>query len=215
MERALDPATEGVSKALFTACVGIVLLQVVEAGFIISGHVGTGILLKKDPSTHRFSNPSACGLAGAGWGALAGGSLKDVMVFILDPQTLDKIAYDKLGLKVGAQGEATLGPLVGRTYQFDANLSEKGFGTTISVAFTRGAFVGLSIEGGILGCRHGVNETFYGRKVTPTEIFDGSVEIPTDKVTVLDRVHEKLDKLVKGETRFVGTPMDDPMAANA
>ena len=47
LETALDPNTDGVPKDLFSKCVGICILSVVEAGFVFSGNVGSGILLKK------------------------------------------------------------------------------------------------------------------------------------------------------------------------
>lgn len=199
LEHALLPGSNGIPKTLFKACVGVVLISVVEVGFVFSGSVGTGILLKKNADGETWSPPNACGLTGVGWGLLVGGSVKDLMIFILDEQTLESIAFDKAGMKIGAQVEMTLGPL-GRAGNFDAIFSEKGIGNTISIAFSKGAFLGLNIEGAIIGARHAVNKKFYGQAVTPAEIFDGKVEIPADKVTLLDDVYEKLDQLAVGAT---------------
>jgi len=79
-----------------------VLVSVVEVGFVFSGNVGTGILLKKN-ADDTWSAPVACGMSGVGWGLLVGGSVKDIMIFIFDEATLAKIGFDKIGLKFGAQ----------------------------------------------------------------------------------------------------------------
>ena len=77
-------------------------------GFVFSGNVGTGILLKKlDDQGNKWSSPVACGLTGVGWGLLVGGSIKDTMMFIFDEATLQKIGFDKMGLKLGAQVRLT------------------------------------------------------------------------------------------------------------
>jgi lipid-binding SYLF domain-containing protein len=39
-------------------------------------------------------------------------------------------------------------------------VSEQGFGNTISYAFSKGAFLGMSVEGAVIGARHKVNQTF-------------------------------------------------------
>jgi len=97
------------------------------------------------------------------------------------------------------QGELTIGPL-GRAHQFAGVVSEKGFGTTTSVAFTKGAFVGLSVEGAIVGARSKVNDQFYGKPVESKDILSGKVEVPAEKVTLLSEVYDKLEKLGSGAT---------------
>lgn len=94
--KVLDKATKaterkdatGIPKDLFEKCKGIVLISVLEVGFIFSGNVGTGIVLSKKDDGVSWSNPVACGLTGVGWGLLVGGSVKDVMIFIMDENSL-------------------------------------------------------------------------------------------------------------------------------
>lgn len=193
-----------IPKKLFSACVGVVLISVIEAGFIVSGSVGTGIILKRKTNAssgeQKWSYPVACGLGGMGWGFLAGASVKDIIVFIFDDETLRTMAYDKIGVKVGGQMEATLGTM-GRSTNMDLTVSEKGVGNTMSYAFSKGAFLGLSVEGAIIGARHKINQTFYGRPtVTPDEIFLGVLDAPSIANTKLSDVYTKLDLLCAGST---------------
>ena len=65
LDRALDPKTNGVPRKLFENCVGLILISIVEAGFIFSGNVGTGLLLAKQ-ADGKWSAPSSIGLTGVG-----------------------------------------------------------------------------------------------------------------------------------------------------
>ena len=193
-----------IPKKLFTACVGVVLISVVEVGFFFSGSIGTGIILKRNtnasPGTNEWSYPVACGLGGLGWGLLAGGSVKDIIVFIFDDDTLKTMAYDKVGVKVGGQLEATIGTS-GRSANLDLTVSEKGVGNTISYAFSKGAFLGISVEGAVIGARHKINQKFYNSAtITPDEIFAGGFEVSAIGETKLQNVYTKLSLITAGST---------------
>lgn len=82
MEQALRPGIGGLPKNLFEECLGIVLISIVEVGFIFSGNVGAGVvLLKNADGSFNESPPCAVGLTGMGFGILAGASVKDVVRF--------------------------------------------------------------------------------------------------------------------------------------
>jgi len=188
----------GIPKALFSNCKGMILISVVEVGFIFSGNVGTGIILAKNKDG-TWSKPAACGLTGIGWGLLVGGSVKDIIVFIMDDQTLEGVSGDS-GLKMGGQLELTIGPW-GRTAKVDIGVSNRGLSGTFSIAYSKGAFFGMNIEGAVVGTRNAVNSYFYEKDVTARQIlFSDEVEIqfPTNKVTLMDEVYAKLDKLSAG-----------------
>lgn len=196
LDHALSPNVNGIPRTFFEASVGLVLVSVVEAGFMFSGTVGTGIILKKQ-GRGTWSPPSACGLTGVGWGLLIGASVKDFMIFIMEDEAMDAIAKNS-GLKLGTQSEITLGPL-GRAFQFDINASKGGIGSTVCIAFSKGVFAGLSIAGSVLGVRPVVNKSFYGRDITITEILKSSHDlIPRDKVTMIDEIYEKLRNMEEG-----------------
>ena len=103
---------------------------------------------------------------------------------------------------------------LGRAHTFDAVAAEQGFGTVHSVAFSKGAFVGLSVEGSIVGARKKVNQQFYGRPdLTSADLLSGGVEVPTDKVTVLEDVYGKLKKLSTGVPAAVPASVPGTSAA--
>jgi len=95
-------------------------------------------------SDGSWSAPCAVGLTGMGWGLLAGASVKDVFMFLMDQETVNSVMSEN-GLKVGAQAELTVG--IGRNAKGDFDFSGRGVGVPISIAFTKGAFLGFNIEG--------------------------------------------------------------------
>lgn len=205
LQQALDPANAGVPKELFQKCVGVCIISVVEAGFIFSGNVGTGILMKHNEKDGSWSPPCAMGLAGIGWGFLIGAALKDIIVFIFDEQSLNSMCTET-GLRLGGQLNLSTGLKGGRNYDGGVGLtlnSGKTIGT-YSVAYSKGAFLGASVEGAIVGPRTRINDMFYNRtSTTPSLILsDGGVTLPSndEKPTILSFVYDKLEKLKRGET---------------
>jgi lipid-binding SYLF domain-containing protein len=177
--------------------VGIAIVHSVSVGFILSGTVGSGLLMKKTES--GWSPPCAVGLSGLGFGIQAGIGGKDLVIFILDDETM-KAATTKHGFKFGSQAELTVG--LGRAAAADFQFSKGGVGTTFVLAYSKGLFGGLSIEGAKLGAREFVNNKFYHASTTPSDILytPGAVTVPEGKVTMLNEVYDKLKKLEEGAT---------------
>ena len=97
----------GIPRGMFESCKGIILQSVVEAGFLFSGSVGTGVVIAKitqDDGTWKWSPPAALALGGIGCGVLIGAETKDVIIFAMDDPTFEAISGDfqyKIGGQVG------------------------------------------------------------------------------------------------------------------
>ncbi|GAX25313.1 hypothetical protein FisN_5Lh403 [Fistulifera solaris] len=191
LDRALDPKQRGIPKDVFDKCKGVILLSSIEAGFTFTGKLGTGIFLvkKRDGS---WSIPSAIGLTSVGGGFVIGASLKESMIFIMDQQTLEALAVNN-GVKLGAQAELTLFKW-GRSYNLALNCSPSGYGGTVSLAFSKGLFGGLTLEGAVVGARRSVNENFYGTNASVLQIVTDE-EVAMPQGTKIDEVYRKLDVL--------------------
>jgi len=210
LEWALDPNTGGLHPELFSpALLGIAFITIVEAGFVFSGNVGTGIVMSRNTKDGSWSPPSALGITGMGWGFIMGASLKNIVYLIYDSQTMKSMSGD-VGVKLGTQVEASLGTW-GRTAEATSMITNKGVGVDICLSYSKGLFGGLSVEGAVLNPRPAVNEKFYGKKVKPQEIlFEHAVELPDG--TLMPEVYAKLDKLCKGTDIYVPTPEEKKKA---
>ena len=159
---------------------------------------GSGIIMKK--TDKGWSPPCACGMSGLSFGILLGISAKDLIIFILDDITMKTFAADHK-MTIGSQLEVTVG--FGRSGQADLDFSKKGFGSTFAVAYTKGAFAGLSVSGSQLGVREFVNNKFYNAETSAKKILYSDPEgvvITESKVTMINEVYDKLNKLQAGET---------------
>jgi lipid-binding SYLF domain-containing protein len=201
LEQALSPGLRGIPKGFFMDSAAICIMSLVEAGLIFSGSVGTGILMQKNDDG-SWSAPAACGLSGIGYGIMIGAALKDVIIFI--PTKADLKSFFTAGLKLGAQSNLTLGPF-GRDYEAALAAGPSGLRSTIAISCSKGAFLGLSLEGAVVAPRRKANSKFYNNPgATPEAILGGQVSIPADKITMLQEVVDKLGKLAAGMTEVPG-----------
>ena len=196
LDQALSPDTNGIPRSLFQQCHGILLLSIVEAGFIFTGNVGTGIMLAKN-SSGCWSPPCAMGMTGIGWGFVVGGSIKDLVVFLMDHDVVDTLACGN-SMKIGGELSATLGP-IGRDASLDIHLSGRGVGATAAFSFSQGIFGGVAAEGAMVGAKHAVNEMYYRKEVHPREIlFHNNVTVPQG--SLMPEIYKKLNLLAEGMT---------------
>lgn len=148
---------------------GLCFLTVAKAGLIVSGRVGTGLLIARIDE-NRWSAPCALGTIGIGWGVIAGGDITQYVVVLTRTETLEGIMTGTVQL--GAEFGIAVGPIGrGGTSQVTA-----GGGWAVhpaySYGYSQGLFIGMSLEGSILKVRHDVNAKFYGRQQHPMEILE-------------------------------------------
>ena len=172
-------------------------MSIVDAGFIFSGAIGTGILIGKLPDG-SWSNPVACGMTGVGFGLLLGIQTKELIMFLPDNASVQ--AFFSSGVKLGAKINATVG--IGREMDVSLGASLSGISDPVVFAYSKGAFGGVSLEGAVVSPRKAVNQTFYGTSLEPVDIIEGKVSFPSNKETLWPNVLDKLGKLAKGLTEL-------------
>lgn len=192
-------------KDLFSAALGVVIISSAEVGCIVSANMGRGIcMLRKRTEdnnnnskafyTNQWSAPVAVGLGGLGIGLQVGATAKDVIIFLFGESSCASLVGD-LGLKLASQGDISLGSW-GRGVDLCVNMSDGGVGGGTAVAFSKGAFLGLSFDSTVLGLRKRVTDKYYNKKgISVKEILLDSPELPMQ--TSLTEVHEKLERLGK------------------
>jgi lipid-binding SYLF domain-containing protein len=143
---------------------GLIFLTVIKAGFMVSGRIGTGLLVARvdGDDNQKWSAPCALGTIGMGWGMLAGGDITHYLVVLTTQDAVETMLSGtvQLGTEIGV----AMGP-VGRMTQFSASASntEWTLHPAYSYAHSKGLFMGMSIEGAVLSTRNDVNAKFYGR----------------------------------------------------
>lgn len=98
LDHAMRPGWKGIRSGCFRTCAGVCIISSVEAGYLVSGSVGAGILMR-----HNFdgswSNPVAVSITTIGLGLAVGATLKDAVIFMADFETVE--TFFKAGVRVG------------------------------------------------------------------------------------------------------------------
>ncbi len=149
---------------------GLAIMTVIKAGFIFSGRGGTGVVVAR--TRRGWSGPSAIATGGAGFGFQAGAKVTE-FIFVLNTPNAVR-AFSRGGnVQLGADLSIAAGP-VGRTAEADVTPTAAVYAYSIS----QGLFGGISLEGTVIAARNDVNNSYYGRYVTPAQILSGRVRVP-------------------------------------
>lgn len=204
---ALKQETDTIPKNYFRDCQGILLLNMVELGVLVSGAYGTGCLFAKDDNG-KWSPPCAMGIKSVGVGSF-GTAVQDLIIFIFDRKSMENLASTQ-GLQMeNKKLRATLGPL-GRYTTTQPQVKSKAIENYAAFAFTKGAFAGITGAFASVAPAKDANKRFYktNRKseVTTEGILFGSVRVPKSKAvnTLLSDVYDKFNMLSNGK-KYDGT----------
>jgi lipid-binding SYLF domain-containing protein len=179
-----DKDLEASYRELIRDAKGFVIYpEVLKAGFILGGSGGTGVLVAKDPATGAWRGPAFYTIGSASFGLLAGVQSAELLVVIRTERGLTTLLSS--GAKLGADVSAAVGP--------------KGAGVAagniiadlIVLTRSKGLYVGLSVEGSVVGVREALNHAYYGQAVTPTDILvRGTTTPPADAAPLVSAVEQ-------------------------
>jgi len=152
----------------------------VSAGFIFGGKYGQGIIMVRDEKNNKWSPPAIFTIAGGSIGFQIGGQATDFVLLITNRRSVDGILQGKF--KLGADANVAAGP-VGRSAEASTDIQLKG--GILSYSRSRGAFLGVKLEGAVLAEHWEGDRELYGKDVSAREILlENKVGMPksADKV---------------------------------
>ncbi|MSR08874.1 MAG: ligand-binding protein SH3 [Gammaproteobacteria bacterium] len=133
-----------------------VLPNVLKGAFFVGGSYGKGVLMVRQ-ADGKWSNPAFIKLGNVSFGWQFGGQGADLVLVFRTPKGIDNIAQGKFTL--GGSASASAGP-VGRTAQA---MTDGQFKSEIyAYARSRGAFVGVAVDGGVITIDKLANAEWYG-----------------------------------------------------
>ncbi|KAL6656964.1 hypothetical protein ACP70R_004744 [Stipagrostis hirtigluma subsp. patula] len=185
---------KSIPSSILKGAKGLAVLTVAKAGAVLTYKVGTGLVVARrlDGS---WSAPSAILSVGLGWGVQIGGELTDFIIVLRDRKAV-KAFSSRVHLSLGAGLSAAAGP-IGRAFEADVRTSEKGSGVCYTYSCSKGAFVGVSLEGNVVTTRTETNLRFYGDAyLTTTDILFGKVERPRAAQHLYSALDDLFSKMV-------------------
>ena len=134
--------------------------RMLSAGFIFGGSGGSGALLAKHRETGKWSYPAFYTMGSVSFGLQIGAETSEILLLVMTDKGMDAMLSNEF--KLGGDVTMAAGP-VGATAQ--AKTAD-----VIAYGKSKGAFVGLKIDGAVIAPRHKWNNTYYGKEVSPVDI---------------------------------------------
>ena len=127
--------------------------SILKGAFIVGASGGSGVFLSRDKKTNKWFGPAFYTMGEASFGLQIGGSASEVVLLAMTDRGVT--AFLSNNFKLGADGSIAA-----------ANLSAD----IISFSRSKGLFGGVSVDGAVVGVRDSLNDAYYGKKVSPTDI---------------------------------------------
>ena len=162
-----DPANKEFQKLIKKAKGVYITPSLLKGAFVVGVSGGNGLLLIRDKESGKWMGPAFYTLGGASFGLQAGGEASEVVLLILTDRGVK--AFMRSNFKLGADANIAAGPVGGGAAAETANLSAD----ILSFSRSKGLFGGLSLEGAVVKVRSGMNEAYYGKKLSPSQILIG------------------------------------------
>ena len=154
----------------------VVFPSVLKAAFIVGGSYGRGAMSCRQGEDFRGSwgAPTMMALEGGSFGFQIGGEATDFVLLVMNERGASGILASKV--KLGADASVAAGP-VGRTASAETDATLRA--DILSYSRSRGAFIGVSLEGSTVRPDNGANKQIYGQEIPARGIvLSGRVAIP-------------------------------------
>jgi lipid-binding SYLF domain-containing protein len=137
--------------------------ELLKGAFIVGASGGSGVFLTRGERT--WYGPAFYTIGGASFGLQIGGQSSEVALVVMTERGVTSLL--STSAKLGADAGIAVGPVGIGTSAATANLSAD----IISFSRAKGLYGGVSLDGAVVAVRDGLNEAYYGRRVSPTDIF--------------------------------------------
>jgi lipid-binding SYLF domain-containing protein len=154
-------------KLLNRADCVVVIPSVIKAGFVVGAAYGRGAMTCRTGENFRggWGAPTMMALEGGSWGLQIGGQATDFVLLVMDRRGANAILTSKV--KLGGDATVAAGPW-GRDAEADTDATFRA--EILTYSRTRGAFIGISLEGSTLRPDNDANLRIYGKKISARQI---------------------------------------------
>lgn len=155
-----DPNMEWFKKNVNQAKGVFIVPQMLKGGFFIGGSGGSGALLAQDFKTGKWSYPAFYTMGSVTLGLQIGAEASEIILMVMSDKGLQAMLSTEF--KLGGDASVAAGPVGAGSKVQTADI--------LAFGRSKGAFVGLSIEGAVISPREKWNNQYYGKAVRPVDI---------------------------------------------
>lgn len=137
----------------------LVVPQMLKGAFGLGAEGGSGVLLVRD-AKGTWSYPAFYTLGAVSFGLQIGGSASEVMLLLMTDRGVNAIV-DGNRIKLGADLGVAAGPVGGGA---EAGVT-LGSADVLVYSRSKGAYIGVSLEGSVIEPRESLNKEYYGAEV--------------------------------------------------
>lgn len=138
--------------------------QILRGAFIFGASGGSGVFMVRDRHRGDWAGPAFYTIGGASFGFQIGGEASEVIFLAMTERGVTALLSSSV--KLGADVGIAVGPVGIGADASTANLSAD----IITFSRSKGLYGGVSLEGAIVKVREGLNNAYYVKDVTPSDI---------------------------------------------
>jgi len=138
--------------------------QVLKGAFIVGASGGSGVFLAREGTSHEWAGPAFYTMGEASFGLQIGGDASEVILLAMTDRGVTAFLSDNF--KLGADTAIALGPIGMGAAAATANLSAD----ILCFSRAKGLYGGVSVDGAVVAVRDSLNQAYYGKAVSPTDI---------------------------------------------
>ena len=155
-----DPNMQWFQNNVSNAKAIFIIPAMLRGSFFIGGSGGSGVLLAKDAQTGKWSYPAFYTMGSISFGLQIGADSNEIVLLVMSDKGLDAMLSTEF--KLGADAAVAAGPVGASAKAQTADI--------LAFGRSKGAFIGLSIEGAIVSARDAWNKNYYQKAVRPADI---------------------------------------------
>ena len=143
----------------------LVVPDLYKGAWFLGGSGGRGVLLVKDQKTGKWFGPAFYTLGSVSFGLQFGGQKSKAIILVITQKGINSL--QKTSVKLGGDASVAAGPVgIGAQGATAPSLNVD----YISFTRSKGAFIGISLDGAIIDENYDWNKAYYGKPVGPSDI---------------------------------------------
>jgi lipid-binding SYLF domain-containing protein len=137
--------------------------QVLKGAFVIGASGGTGVFLVRE-AEGKWTQPAFYTIGSVSFGFQIGGQASEVILLAMTDRGVTTLLQSSV--KLGADIGVAAGPIGAGAQAATANISAD----ILAFSRSKGLYGGVSLDGAVVDVRDSLNNAYYGKHVTPTDI---------------------------------------------